>query len=67
MKGRESRAAHLFQTTVSTQELDSQGFEEIDLYDRVIIILLKISQIIGVCKQCNLLLANLAQTKQGCA
>ena len=35
MKGREDRAAHLFSNTVDTHELDSQGFEEIDLYDKV--------------------------------
>ena len=35
MKSRESRASQLFQTSTSTAELDSQGFEEIDLYDRV--------------------------------
>ncbi|XP_067929205.1 syntaxin-16-like [Watersipora subatra] len=34
MKSREERAAHLFGSTTDTHEFDSQGFEEIDLYDK---------------------------------
>ena len=40
MKSREERAAHLFGGSADIHELDSQGFEEIDLYDKVPLIVI---------------------------